>query len=179
MSVQAFYFVSGLVQFCLSFFLAIVCTYGSFKIFGLLTRDIDESAELNKNNVAVGLLLAGILLSSALIVNSVSTPAISIFYTYFDDDVTLLSWAKIIGYFVGYVVVAFVVAMGSIWLAIAVFVRMTRRIDEFAEIKKGNVAVAILLGTAIVIMGFFMKDGIKSLLEGFVPVADMAEVDEY
>ena len=179
MSVQTFHFVTGVVQFALSFFLAIVCTYGSFKFFDLLTRDIDESAELNKNNVAVGLLLAGILLSSALIVHSVTSPAVSTFYTYFNEDVTLLSWIKIIAYFVGYVAVAFVVAMGSIWIAIAVFVRMTRRIDEFAEIKKGNVAVAILLGTAIVIMGFFMKYGIRALLEGFAPMVDMVEVDEY
>jgi len=179
MSVHTFHFVTGVVQFALSFFLSIVCTYGSFKFFDLLTRDIDESAELNKNNVAVGLLLAGILLSSALIVHSVTSPAVSIVYTYFNEDVTLLSCIKIVGYFLVYLAIAFAVAMGSIWLAIVAFVRMTRRIDEFAEIKKGNIAVAILLGTAIVIMGFFMKDGIRALLESFAPMVDMMEVDEY
>jgi len=177
MSDQYIGIVSASVHLIIAFLLALVATYGSFRLFDLLTRDIDENKELNANNTAVAVMLAGMLFTSALVLKAVISPAISTFETYFYQGMDGMSWLKFVGFFLGYVTGTLAVTIIAIWLAICTFLKLTREIDEFAEIKKGNVAVAIVLATAIVIMGYFLGDGIKALLEALVPFPAMQKIE--
>jgi uncharacterized membrane protein YjfL (UPF0719 family) len=77
MSDQMIGLICGVFHLVLSFLLAVVATFGSFKIFDKLTRNIDEVSELKANNVAVSIMMGGMLLSSAIIMKTVSRPAIS------------------------------------------------------------------------------------------------------
>ncbi len=178
MSDQFVGITSGAVHLAIAFVLAIVATYGSFRIFDLLTRDIDESEELNNNNVAVGVMLAGMLLASAIVLKGVVSPAISTFQTYLYQGMTGIAWLKFLGFLVGYLAGSFAVTVSAIWIAITIFLRLTKNIDEFAEIKKGNVAVAIVLGTVIVIMGLFLGDGIQDLWEALVPFPPLSNIEK-
>jgi uncharacterized membrane protein YjfL (UPF0719 family) len=54
---------------------------------------------------------------------------------------------------------------------------LTRRIDELAEIKNNNVAVAIILAVVLVIMGLFLADGINSFLNAVVPFPKLQEIE--
>ena len=67
--------VVGGTHLVLSFVLAIASTYGSFRIFDFLTKDINENEELNANNIAVAVVLSGMLLSAAIVVKQVLSPA--------------------------------------------------------------------------------------------------------
>ena len=49
----------------------------------------------------------------------------------------------------GELALALLVAVLSLFLAVKVFDRLTKGIDEWAEIKKGNMAVAVVLSTIV------------------------------
>ncbi len=176
MSDQFVGIICGIVHLILSFALAIVATFGSFRIFDKLTKDIEEVDELKSNNVAVSITLSGMLLASAFVLKAVISPAISTLQTYLYQGMTAISWLKLAGFFLGYLAGALAVTIGTIWLAIWTFLRLTRKIDEFVEVKNRNVAVAIVLATVIVIMGLFLGDGIRSLLEAIIPFPAMQEI---
>lgn len=169
--------VVGGTHLVLSFVLAIASTYGSFRIFDFLTKDINENEELNANNIAVAVVLSGMLLSAAIVVKQVLSPAMSTFETFLYDGFSVAALAQFIGYFLGYLAGTLLITVIAIWLAIISFLKLTRGIDEFAEIKKGNIAVAVVLAVSIVIMGYFLADGIKALLDAVVPFPSSIDVE--
>ena len=57
-------------------------------------------------------------------------------------------------------------AMGSVYLGLKMFDRMTSGVDEMAELKKGNVAVAILLGAIIFSIANVVQGGVSGLTAG-------------
>lgn len=46
--------------------------------------------------------------------------------------------------------IALLIAVFSLFLAIKAFEKLTRGIDEWAELKKGNMAVALVLSSVII-----------------------------
>ena len=176
MSDQLISLICGIAHLVLSFMLALLATYGSFRVFDKLTRTIDEVAELKANNVSVSILMAAMLLSSAIILKAAITPAISTLQTYLYQGMTGVSLLKVIGFAAGYVVAALILAIVTVWLAIRCFLGLTRDLDELDEIKKNNTAVAVLLAAVIVIMGLFLADGIGSLLKALIPFPAVEEI---
>jgi len=176
MSDQFVGITSGTVHLAICFILALVATYGSFRIFDFLTKHIDIYGEMNAKNSAVSVMFSGMLFAIALALKAVISPAVSTFQTYLYQGLGWSGWLKILFYFFGYVLIALLVAVVSIWLAMCIFMKLTRGIDELQEIRNGNMAVAIILAVVIVIMGYFLGDGIKSLLEAIVPFPAMQQI---
>ena len=177
MSDQMIGLICGVFHLVLSFFLALIATFGSFKIFDKLTRNIDEVSELKANNVAVSIMMGGMLLSSAIIMKTVSRPAISTLQVHLYEGITGLVVLKTLGFLAAYIAGAMVLAITAVWVAVWCFMVLTRRIDELAEIKNNNVAVAIILAVVLVIMGLFLADGINSFLNAVVPFPKLQEIE--
>lgn len=177
MSNQLIGVVSGVAHFVLSLGLALLTTYGSYRLFDRLVPQVDAPGELKSGNTAIGILLASIFLSTAIIVKQVAFPSISTLQTALFHGLTWWGAAKVLAFIVGYLLLAFLIAAGSVWLALGAFVRMTRKIDELAEIRKNNVAVGIALGMAIVVIGVFLADGVGSVLDALIPFPSMGPVE--
>jgi len=172
MSDQMIGLICGVVHLVLSFLLALLATFGAFRIFDKLTRDIDEVAELKANNVAVSVSLSGMLLSSAIIMKTVIQPAISTLQVYLYEGITGLAVLKVFGLVAAYIAGAMILGIAAVWGTVLCFMALTHvmhDMDELAEIKKNNVAVAITTAVVLVIMGFFLADGINSLLKAAIP----------
>ena len=69
-------------------------------------------------------------------------------------------------------VIAFLVNL----IGIGTFIRLTR-VKELEEIRRNNVSVAIVTGAIIVVITFFVRDGVVFLLESLVPYPEMPLVD--
>ena len=54
-------------------------------------------------------------------------------------------------------------------VSIKLFTYMTKRIDEFQEIKKNNIAIAIITATIIISISIMVKESLYLLIETFVP----------
>jgi uncharacterized membrane protein YjfL (UPF0719 family) len=171
--------ICGIVHLILSFLLALIATFGAFRIFDKLTPNIDGVAELKANNVAVSVMLSGMLLSSAIIMKTVVQPAISTLQVYLYQGITGLSILKIVGFVGAYIAAATILGIAVIWGTVSCFMaltHMTQNLDELWEIKKNNVAVAITLATVLVIIGFLLADGIDSILKAVIPFPAFQEI---
>ena len=166
---QAVAIVSGIVELVLSFALAILVTWASFRVFKWMTRNLDEMAELRRNNAAAGVLFASMLLAAALVVREALFPTISSLRTALFQGLSALTLAKVLGLGALYIGASVAGAVWGVAFAARLFLRMTRSIDELEEIQNNNLAVAVALGGVIVTMGLFMAHGLQSLLAALVP----------
>lgn len=60
----------GIVQLAIGVVLAVVAIYMAFKIWGRITTKTKEIDELYKNNVAIGIVMAGILIAVGFVIQS-------------------------------------------------------------------------------------------------------------
>ena len=67
-------------------------------------------------------------------------------------------------------------AILSVGIAIRAFDLLTTRIDEWEEIQKRNVAVAIMLAVLILLVGAFMRQGVGNLSRALLPDLPFGEV---
>lgn len=164
----------AVVQFLLSLFLAIVLLYGSFR---LIHRFIVVKHELSYDNVAFAILAACILFSVAYLVAGIRDPILHTIRFLQNDAVAkqslIVESSKYIGLFIGISIVgAGLVNAVAIWL----YMLLTRGIDEFAEIKRGNAAVAILSGVIIIGVSLMVRDSMMLILEAFIPYPEVTEL---
>lgn len=177
MSDQAIGLIAGIVHVVLSLVLAVMTTYGSFRIMDRLMRDDDHIRQLKENNAAIGILIGGVLVAAALIVKVATQPAIAAVQVFLYREFAWVGLLKIIAMIGGYVLLAIFLANISIWVAMSFFLRMTRNLDELAELRGNNVAVAITLGVVVAVMGLFISDGLASLMQALVPFPEFRPVE--
>jgi uncharacterized membrane protein YjfL (UPF0719 family) len=134
-------------------------------------------SELLRGNTAFALVLGTLLASPTLVVLSTLGPIIFHVRTYFLLDAgEAFGVFALIGIAIGYVAAVLSLALITTWIAIRIFEAMTRGIDEMAEIRRGNLAVAILLSAVIVVVAFFTQIGISALASSLVPQTPLGEV---
>ncbi len=141
--------------------LSIGSVYFGIYLLDRLTPNIDEWKEIKKGNFSVGVLLGGIILSIAVIIQGVVASAISAISpaTAFSAIAGLLLVACI-KLFIGLIVSVF-----AIYLALRVLDNLTPDIDEIAELKKGNIAVATVMATIMIAIAFVIQSAVDSVME--------------
>jgi len=121
--------------------------YLAISLFDKTTKNVEEWKEIKKGNVAVAILMMGIIFSVVLII----TPAIKHLLSGLFREEIMSSPAELATVFV-INLINLVISLGIAILAVALSFRLvniiTTDIDEEVEIRKGNVAVALI--TAIV-----------------------------
>lgn len=168
--------ISGFAELVLSVGLAIFVTYLALGVFRRTTRPMDGVGELQKNNSAAGIVFGSLLVASAIIVRQAIHPTVSTLQTKLFAGIDLRSGAALIALSLLYVTMATVVSVASMALAVRVFLRLPRRIEVMAEIARGNVAVAIALGSVVLVMGLFLSQGIQSLLSALIPDPEFGSI---
>ena len=142
--------VSGITELALSFGLGIAVAYVSFRLFARWTKGLDEIGEIKGNHAASGIVLGAMLIASALVVRQAVFPAISTLQTVlFAGGPSARGILVLLGWTLLYVLLAFLSTLLAILAAVRLFLGLTRDIDELAEIRANNVAVAIVLGSVI------------------------------
>lgn len=160
----------GIVELIVSFVLGFLTVWMAFCWFSRLTRQLEEMKELQRNNIAVGILLSAVLISTALIVRQAIYPSISTWQTFAHQGLDAAGIAAAIGITFLSLVLSFALSLLGIWGAVKIFCRLTRDIDEIAAIGQNNIAVALVLATVIVVMGLFLSHGVLSLLSSIIPM---------
>ena len=131
---------------------AVVALYMASLVLGWLTKGIDEWKEILKGNVAVAIFISGVFISVATIV----APGISGLFA---------DWA-IVAIAIGFaqLVIALGLAMGMQFIALSVFGKLTKQLDEWAELKKGNIAVAITMAAIVIAVAAVVAKGVETLI---------------
>ena len=148
--------ITGIIQLIISIALAVLSLYIGFGIIGNIGK-IDEEEEISRGNVAVGILVASIFISISLVVQSgVAGVSVGLKNALAGDLYPLV--AGILQLILGVIL-----AVAAIYLALNVFDKLTKEIDEFKEIEKGNVAVAIELAGVIITVGLIIQSGVLGI----------------
>lgn len=149
--------IIGITQLIIAVILAVVSLYIGFAMLDRMTSNIDEEKELAKGNVAVGILVASIFVSIAIIVQS-GVAGISIGLR----DVVNGNIYSLIASIVQ-LVLGMVLAVAGIYLSLNIFDKLTKEIDEFEEIRKGNVAVALEMAGVIIAVALIIQSGVLGI----------------
>jgi uncharacterized membrane protein YjfL (UPF0719 family) len=148
----------SLAQLVIAVILSVATAYLAIYLFQRLTRGLDEWEALRQGNAAIGLVLGAIVLSIALVLR----PALSLDPAAWDAG-TQLFLKGLLAQAIQ-LVIGLVLAVGSVAIAIFGFAALTRDIDEIAELRNGNMAVAALLASVVVGVGIMVSQGMSQFL---------------
>lgn len=140
--------------------LSIGSVYFGIFLLDKLTPNIDEWKEIKKGNFSVGVLLAGVVLSIAVIIEGVVSNVIQAISP-------ATSFAAIAGVLLVaciQLLIGLIVSVFAIYLAIRVLDNLTPDIDEISELKKGNIAVATVMAAIMLAIAFVIKSAVDSVM---------------
>jgi uncharacterized membrane protein YjfL (UPF0719 family) len=155
----------AIAQLTLGLLLAMGSVYLGIKMFDKLTEGIDEMKELQKGNVAVAILLGAIILSIANVVEGGV-------YGLTQSIIPGLTFVELVAaLLIGVVnlVVGVILAILSIYVAVSMLDKITVGIDEFKELKRGNVAVAIMMAAVLFAVSFVIRGAVMSMASTLSP----------
>ena len=151
--------VGYVLKLAIALILAVASQYLAIKLFDRLTPRIDEMKELQRGNVAVGLVLASLVISISLVISAG-----------IDNLLPLPNLGKLsVNTFevlvknLGGLLLTIILAIVAQFFAINVFDKLTHGIDEQQELKKGNLAVAILLSAIIIAVSLVIRSGVRAV----------------
>jgi uncharacterized membrane protein YjfL (UPF0719 family) len=152
----------GLIQLLIAIILAVVALYIGYSTFSRITKGMDERQELAKGNVAVGIIIAAIFFAIALVVQS-GVAGISIGI----NNALNGDWISLIAAFIQ-LILGIILAVAAIYIALNILDRLTKGIDEYAELKKGNVAVALMMAGVIVSTAIIIQSGVIGITSALI-----------
>jgi uncharacterized membrane protein YjfL (UPF0719 family) len=160
--------IVGLVQLIIAIIFSVIALYIGFLTMAKITKNIDEEKELAKGNTAVGIIVAAVFVAIALVVQSgVSGLSIGIGKA---ASVGLLSLDGLlaIGAAFAQLILGIVLAIAAIYLALNILDKLTKDVDEFEEIKKGNVAVALMMASVIISVAVIIQSGVLGITAALI-----------
>jgi uncharacterized membrane protein YjfL (UPF0719 family) len=160
--------VVGLIQLLISIIFAVLALYIGFAVLSKINKNMDEEKELAKGNVAVGIIVAAVFVAIALVVQSgVSGLSVGINKAI---SVGLFSVDGLLAIGISFVqlILGIVLAVGAIYLALNILDKLTKGVEEFEEIKKGNVAVALEMGGVIIAVAVIIQSGVIGITAALI-----------
>ena len=152
---EVFSSVAGLA---LTVVVAGLVTFLGVWIFERTTRDLDEWDELRRGNMAVGIVMAAIVVAVGIIVRpALQDPLIVAdvgqsrpLYDLFMNAIGLL--------------IALLLAVAAVGLAIWLFTRLTTDLDEWAELADGNHAVSALMAGVVLAVALLTATAVDRIV---------------
>lgn len=168
MSLQQVIF--GILEFLVSIFISFILVFASYRLVLALTRVLDEERQLKQKNAAVGVVLGSILVGEAIIVRQAIYPVMAVIQLYvLGEQKNASSLLKMLGYSIGYVLLAGILAILCILFSFWLFDKLTPRLDQYAEIKSGNLAVALFMALMIIAVCLLISSGVSGLTRALIP----------
>ncbi|MEM4251649.1 MAG: DUF350 domain-containing protein [Candidatus Bathyarchaeia archaeon] len=129
--------------------LIIISLYTASKTVDRLTKELDEWDEIRKGNLATAIYFVGALLSVGLIIS----PSIVGLYLQISkisaQNLVMMSLVTP----VIRLLLALIIAIVAQYVGLRAFTRMTKGIDEWAELRRGNTAVGTIMAGTLIVVG--------------------------
>jgi uncharacterized membrane protein YjfL (UPF0719 family) len=183
--------VVGIIQLIIALALAIAAIYMGINLLDKLTKGIEEVEELKKGNVAVGIIIAAVVLSIAIVIQAgVQGMTAGLGVCAAPCDVGAYTVNAFIALGVGFlsVIIGMIFAVIVIYMALWVMQKMlagmnpiemvaekaaqmatgqqqdlVKNIDLFEELRKDNRAVALMLAGILVGISVVIQSGVAGL----------------
>lgn len=146
------------IQLVIAVILGAIAAYLALFLFQWFTRGVDEWQMLRDGNTAVGIVLGGMLVAVAIILR----PALTVDKSAW--DVGGSAFGQVLLTEALQLVVGLILAVVTLEIALFLFSTLTRGIDEVAELKKGNLAIAGLLAGVLIGMGLMVSPAVSEVM---------------
>ena len=165
-------FLLGLIYFLFALFTCLFTIYICFTVVMRITR-YNDVALLNQGNLAAALIITSAFIAMAIMARNALYPIAAVV-----QDFWLLGRNELLQYTYfllrafGYLLFTVFLSLISICVALVVFQRLTKQIEEEKEIKRNNVAVGLVLGGVLISFAILMETGISDFVNALIPVRD-------
>jgi uncharacterized membrane protein YjfL (UPF0719 family) len=136
----------------------------------LMKRAVADEA-IKGGNVADGILEAAALVSFGIVCQHAVTAtfsAMDLMYRGHELEAFMLS--RFAFYAVVHIGASLFAAAGTLAMGTWIFGLLTRGVDELAEVRKGNIAPALVLGAVMLVLALMMAPGLQTMLDGLLPL---------
>jgi uncharacterized membrane protein YjfL (UPF0719 family) len=150
----------------------------TYRIFVKANPDFHMGQEIKKGNVAVGILMAAILLSASYILMAGTESSIAMFRMHMlapsEENESML---RILGLIVAHLSISMMLAVVSISVTLRMFGRLERELRAGKELQAGNLAVGILLGAVVLISSMYVREGVSALSKALTPQPSIGRIE--
>lgn len=167
----------ALFEFLLTAALSVLVVYVVYRLLIVTNTDYDAEEEIRKDNKGVAMLLAGLVLSGGLIVKEGIYPVMNIVRLYFTTPNPEFSALQMVLLAAGHVLLVFVVATFTLSLSLRFWGKLTPKVQNGQELKRGNFSVGIVLTGVVLVVALFMSEGISRLTKSLIPQPSMGQVE--
>jgi hypothetical protein len=167
---SAYLNVLSILLYLVLIFLSVILTVGgSMLIIARLTREIDEKKEIVDNrNVGIALVFGSFIWAIGNLCLQTVRPIMNDWYTTFtrgfDLETGLAFGLKIV------VSLSLALVFGGlvIFVSIRALMFLHRRINEWKEIQKGNLAIAVTIAVTVIVVGMFFQPVVSAVISALL-----------
>lgn len=143
----------------------------TYRVFIGANPDFHMGNEIKNGNVATGVLVAAILYGASLIMMAGTQTSVEIFRMHMlAPSVQGGGLSGLFVMIIAQLAISLLLAVISISVTLRLFGRLTRReLHAGQELKRGNVAVGIVLASVVIVSCLYVRDGVLALSKAFAP----------
>ena len=158
--------LSTLIYLLLVFSSVILSVLGSVIILSFLTRrQIDVKEEIIYNrNVGIALILGSFIWTIGQMCLSSIKPIMNVWYSRFASGFTLQTGITFAIGILGSLLNALIIGAIAVFLSLKVLMIIIKEINQWEEIKQGNIAIAIVISITVVVVGMFFDSIISYIV---------------
>lgn len=150
---------STIIYIFLIFASVIISLVGSIVFITFLTRrkiDVKEEIVYNRN-IGIALVFGSFIWTLGHMCLESMKPIMNSWYSTFASGFTLKSGLSFVFGIVGALLNALIIGAITVYLSVKVLMIINKDIDEWEEIKQGNIAVAIVIAVTVIVVGMFFE----------------------
>ena len=134
-----------------------------------------KTGDLNPyKNLSFMIFLSGTIFSVAYIVFGIMEPLSSTIKLLSTNYTSLFDLVLSVGkYLVIFILLGYTFGAGIVYVSYKTFALLTKQLDEFDEISKNNVGVALLVAVLTIVIALFTKDPFIIFVESFIPYPEL------
>ena len=175
MSLQQVLF--GLTELVISVLVSFFLVFATYRLILAITKRIDEENQLRSKNSAVGIVLGSVLVGEVIIVKQAIYPVMAVLQIFvLGEERNFGAYLEVLGFGLGYVLLTGILAVLCILFCFWLFDKLTPGIDEFEEIKSGNVAIAVLMAAMVIGVSILISSGVSGLTRALVPFPEIGSI---
>ena len=167
----------SLFEFVLAVVMSGVVIYITYRVFIRVNPDFDMELEIRDGNTAVGVLVGSILFSASMILREGMAAVVGMFRTYVSapgaSDWALWQLGLLA---LAHLTLSMVMAVITISMTLRLFGKLTTRMEEGKLLKKGNVAVGVLLGSVVLVAALYVSQGVSAVSKALVPQPSVGQI---
>ena len=160
----------ALLEIVLTITISVIVFFVSYKILKML---FFKNENITGENIAFTIFTSGIFLSIGLILSEI-IPSISNVIRLSTTQTEAIDTFEIVKYSGLYLFIGFIISVIINSSVFFLFSVLTKNVNEFKEIQRNNIAVAVLVVSILISITLIAKDGIALLISSLIPYPEVS-----